>query len=129
AQSSPDIETSQLSETPLPYGFDELLSAAKVHNPGITGAQKMIEKNALQVDLARKDFYPDFSHQYMWQRTDPTKFRAYYMLSFGVRVPIYRRRKQNPELVQAEVELARSRSEVESQSQEVASELRAQYEI
>ena len=37
----------------------------------------MIEKDNLQVDLARKDFYPDFNVQYMWQRTDPTKFRAY----------------------------------------------------
>jgi len=51
----------------------------------------MIEKHSLQVDLARKDFYPDFNVQYMWQRTDPTQFRAYYMLSFGVRVPIYRK--------------------------------------
>jgi len=34
----------------------------------------MIEKQSLQVDLARKDFYPDFNVQYMWQRTDPTQF-------------------------------------------------------
>jgi outer membrane protein TolC len=65
----------------------------------------------------------------MWQRTDPTKYRAYYMLTVGVRVPIYRKRKQNPELVEAEAEFARSRSEAETQSQEVASELRSQYEI
>jgi outer membrane protein TolC len=65
----------------------------------------------------------------MWQRTDPTKFPAYHMFSFSVRVPVYRKRKQNPELAQAEAELARSRSEAESQSQEIASELRTQYEI
>ena len=82
----------------------------------------------LQVDLARKDFYPDFNVQYIWQRTDPTQFRAYYMLTFGVRVPIYRGRKQRPELAQAEAELSRSRSESEVQSQRVAFELRSEYE-
>jgi cobalt-zinc-cadmium efflux system outer membrane protein len=128
AQSSPDIETSQLSETLLPYGFEELLSAAKVHDPQIAGAQKMIEKNTLQVDLARKDLYPDFSVQYMWQRTDPTKFRAYWMLTFGVRVPIYRDRKQRPELAQTQAELSRSRSDAEAQEQRVTFEIRTAFE-
>jgi cobalt-zinc-cadmium efflux system outer membrane protein len=128
SQSSPDIETVELTDTPLPNTFEELLSATKVQNPEITGAEKMVEKQKLQVDLAHKDFYPDFNVQYMWQRTDPTQFRAYYMLSVGVRVPIYRSRKQRPELAQAEAELNRSRSESEVQSQQVAFELRTEYE-
>jgi outer membrane protein TolC len=128
AQSSPDIESFELPETPVPYTFEELLSATKAQNPEISGAEKMIEKQKLQVDLAHKDFYPDFNVQYMWQRTDPTQFRAYYMLSFGVRVPIYRGRKQRPELAQAEAELNRSRSESEIQSQQVAFEVRTEYE-
>ena len=128
AQPSPDIEPSELPETPLPYTFDELLSATKAQNPEISGAEKMVEKQKLQVDLAHKDFYPDFNVQYMWQRTDPTQFRAYYMLTFGVRVPIYRSRKQRPEVAQAEAELNRSRSESEVQSQQVAFEVRSEYE-
>ena len=90
-QDSPDIEPTDLVETPLVQTYAELLAAAEVQNPEIAGAKKMVEKQSLQVDLAHKDFYPDFNVQYMWQRTDPTQFRAYYMLSFGVRVPIYRR--------------------------------------
>jgi len=127
-QSSPDIESSELPATPLPLTFEELLAAAKAENPEISGAEKMVEKQKLQVDLAHKDFYPDFNVQYIWQRTDPTRFRAYYMLSFGIRVPIYRGRKQRPELAQAEAELNRSRSESEVQSQQVAFELRSEYE-
>jgi outer membrane protein TolC len=128
SQSSPDIDPADLSETPLEYSFEQLLSATKTQNPEISGAGKMVERQNLQVDLARKDFYPDFNLQYMWQRTDPTRFRAYYMLSFGIRVPIYRGRKQRPELAQAEAELNRSRSEYEAQSQHVAFELRTEYE-
>jgi len=128
-QDSPDIEPSELAETPLAQPYADLLAAAQVQNPEIAGAQKMIDKQSLQVDLARKDFYPDFNVQYMWQRTDPTQFRAYYMLSVGVRVPIYRGRKQRPELAQAEAEQLLARSEFQAQSQQVASELRSQYVI
>jgi len=126
-QSSPDVETAELSQTTATYTYDQLLSAAKTNNPEIAGAQKMVEKQGLQVDLAKKDFYPDFNLQYMWQRTDPTQFRAYYMLTFGVRVPIYRKRKQQPELAQAQADQSRARSEYEMQSQHVAFELRQQY--
>src|SRR5229473_1620803 len=129
AQDSPDIEPTELVETPLVQTYADLQAAAQVQNPELASAQKMIEKQSLQVNLARKDFYPDFNVQYMWQRTDPTQFRAYYMLSFGVRVPIYRGRKQRPELAQAEAEQSRARSELQARSEQVASELRAQYVI
>lgn len=128
-QSSPDIEPSELRETSLTYTFEELLTATKTQSPEISSAEKMVEKQKLQVDVAHKDFYPDFNVQYMWQRTDPAQFRAYYMLSVGVRVPIYRSRKQRPELAQAEAALKQSRSESEVQSQQVAFELRNEYEI
>src|SRR5467141_3942208 len=128
-QDSPDIAGADLTETPLLQNYQELLSAAKAQNPELASAQKMIDRQSLQVDLARKDFYPDFNVQYIWQRTDPTQFRAYYMLSFGVRVPIYRSRKQKPELAQAQSEELRARSELEVQSQQVASELRSQYVV
>jgi cobalt-zinc-cadmium efflux system outer membrane protein len=126
-QVSPDIAPTDLVETPFVQTYAELLAAAEVQNPEIASAKNMIEKQSLQIDLARKDFYPDFNVQYMWQRTDPTQFRAYYMLSVGVRVPIYRARKQRPELAQAEAEKLRAESELQAQSHQVAAELRAQY--
>jgi outer membrane protein, heavy metal efflux system len=126
-QDSPDIEPAELVEMPLVETYAELLAAAEVQNPEIASAKKMIEKQSLQVDLARKDFYPDFNVQYMWQRTDPTQFRAYYMLSVEVRLPIYRGRKQRPELAQAETEKLRAGSELQAQSQQIAAELRGQY--
>ena len=128
SQASPDIVPSELPESPLPYSFEGLLAATKAQNPQISASQEMIQRQKLEVDLAHKDFYPDFSLQYMWQRTDPTQYRAYYMLTFGVRVPIYRGRKQRPELAQAEADLSRARSELDAQSQQVAVELRTEYD-
>ena len=119
-QDSPNIEPAELPETALPYSFAQ--------NPEISAAQQMVEKQKLQMDLAHKDFYPDFNIQYMWQRTDPTQFHAYYMLSVGVRVPIYHSRKQRPELAEAEADLSRSRSQAESQTLQVAFELRTEFD-
>ncbi len=127
SQESPDIEPADLTETPLVQTYADLLAAAQLQNPEIASAKKMIERQSLQVDLARKDFYPDFNVQYMWQRTDPAQFRAYYMLSVGIKVPIYRSRKQRPELAQAESEQLRARSGLQAQSQQLAGDLRSQY--
>src|SRR6185437_16265430 len=55
-QTSPDVEPSEISETPLPQTFDELLAAAQKQNPEISTAQEMVERQKLQVDLAHKDF-------------------------------------------------------------------------
>src|SRR5487761_117642 len=127
SQDSPDIEPAELSETPLAQTFDDLLAATNTQNPDIAAAQRMVEKQALQVKLARKDFYPDFNIQYMWQRTDPAQYRAYYMLTLGVRVPIYAGRRQRPELAEAQAGRLRAHSEYEAESQQVASDLRAEY--
>jgi len=127
-QFSPDIEPVELPQTPLPYKFDELLARVKTQNPEVVGAQKMVDRQNLQIDLAHKDFYPDFNLQFMWQRTDPTEFRAYYMFTLGVRVPIYRSRKQRPELAQAEAQLSQSRDEYDARSQQAAFELRTEYD-
>lgn len=127
SQTSTDIETAELSESTPAYNFDQLLAEAKTNNPDLAGTQKMVERQSLQVDLAKKDFYPDFNVQGMWQRTDPSQFRAYYQFSVGMRIPIYRSRRQRPELAQAEADRDRARSEYEMQSQQTALQLRQQF--
>ena len=86
----------------------------------------MVKRESLGVELARKDRYPDFSVQYMWQRTGPG-FPSYYMLTLSVRIPIYRRRKLDPELAQATEKLNRSRREYESEVQNAHFQVRDQY--
>jgi outer membrane protein TolC len=127
SQTSTDIETAELSESTAVYNFDQLLAEAKASNPELAGMQKMVEREGLQIDLAKKDFYPDFNVQGMWQRTDPSQFRAYYQFTVGMRIPIYRNRRQRPELVQAEADQDRAKSEFEMQSQQTALQLRQQF--
>jgi outer membrane protein TolC len=127
SQASADIETAEISESTPAYNFDQLLAEAKANNPDLAGMQKMVERQGLQVDLAKKDFYPDFNVQGMWQRTDPSQYRAYYQFTVGMRIPIYRSRRQRPELAQAESERDRAKSEYEMQSQQMAFQLRQQF--
>jgi len=123
---SPEISTGPLVETPLRYTSNELLEKVRTENPEVATQQEMVKKQSLQVEIARKDRYPDFSVQYMWQHT-AEQFRDYYMLSFSARIPIYRRRKLNPEMNQAVEELNRSRREYESQVQTSYFDVRNQY--
>ena len=126
-QNSPDLVTEEIVETPVTHNFDELLSAAQSNNPQISSAQKSVDRQKVAIDIAKKDFYPDFNAQFMWQRTDPSQFRAYYQFTFGARIPIYRKKKQQPELAQAEIDRTRAQSQLEAQSQEVSSILRQEY--
>ena len=123
---SPDLTATELTETPLTYTSDELLARARTNDPDVATDQEMVSRQSLQLESARKDFYPDFNVQYMWQHT-AEQFRDYYMLSFGVRIPIYRSRKQRPELAQAVEQLNQSRREYESQLQQVYFNVRDQF--
>src|SRR6185437_1622711 len=128
SQSSPDVEPVALKETPLLMSFDDILADAEAQNPDLAATGHTIERQTLQVSAARRDFEPDFNVQAMWQRTDPAQFRAYYMFTLGVKIPLHYG-KQRAELAQAEVELDHARSEREAQSQQLAAELREQYVI
>jgi len=125
-QSSPDIEPVTLKETSLTASYDELLSAAQAQNPDFAATQNMIERQRLQVDAAHKDFYPDFTVGFMYNRTDPAEFHAQYQFTFGIKIPLHHE-KQRSELTQAEAELSRSRSERQAQFQQLAADLHQQY--
>src|SRR5258708_19629665 len=49
------------------------------------------------------------------------------MVMLGVRIPLYRGRRQQPELAQAEADQNRAKSEYETQTQQVAFQLRQQF--
>jgi cobalt-zinc-cadmium efflux system outer membrane protein len=121
-----DVEAEDLTETPLTYTSEELLAKVRTENPDVTGGQEMVRKQSLQVELARKDRYPDFNVQYQWEHTGEQS-RDYYMLTFSARLPIYRKRKLDPELAQAVEELDQSRRQYESHVQQTYFEVRDQY--
>jgi outer membrane protein TolC len=123
---SGEITAEPLVETPLRYSSNELLTKARENNPAVSENREMVKRESLGVEMARKDRYPDFNVQYIWEHT-ASQFRDYYVLSFSARLPIYRRRKLNPEMAQSVEELNRSRREYESQVQSAFFDVRNDY--
>jgi outer membrane protein, heavy metal efflux system len=125
-QDSTDIVTEKLTETPLPFRSDDLLAAVRTGNPEVGAQQEVVQDRSLQVELARKDFYPDFNVQYLYQHT-AARFPERYMLSFGVRLPIFRSRRQQPEVAEAAEQLNSARRAYEAQVQQTYFEVRDQF--
>jgi outer membrane protein, heavy metal efflux system len=91
-QDSPDLVTEPLRERALPSNAGDLLQRARQHNPEIATRELLGKRADKQVELAEKEFRPDFGVQYMYQNTD-RKFRDYYMLTLTVTLPNRGRRK------------------------------------
>ena len=123
-QESPDIVTDPLSPTPFPYAVAELLQRTRDQNPDVRARLQIVNREAAQVELAHKEFRPDFSLGYMYQNTD-RKFRDYYMLTFSVRLP--NRGRQKAELAEAEQNQERTKQELQSEIQRVLAEVQEQY--
>lgn len=123
---SEDITVESLTETPLPFSSEQLLSLVRNGNPEVSEQQKVVKGKSLGVELAKKDFLPDFNVKYAWQHT-PASFPDRYSVSLGVSIPIHRARRQNPELAQASEELNQSRREYEAQVQQTYFEVKDQY--
>ena len=77
-----------------------------------------------QVELAHKNFHPDFNVQYAYQHTNGDT-RDYYMATFGLRLP--NRGRQKAELAEAQQNQERAGQELDAESQRVLSEVQQQY--
>src|SRR3989454_2135606 len=123
-QESPDILADSLSIRALPYSVVELLQRARELDPDVRSKQASIRQQIAQVELAHKNFRPDFNVQYSYQHT-ASEFRDYYMATFGIRLP--NRGRQKAELAEAQQNQERAKKELDSESDRVLSEVQQQY--
>jgi outer membrane protein, heavy metal efflux system len=123
-QESADIVAETLTVRSLPYTSAELLQKARGQNSDVRSKQASIRQRDTQVELAHKDFRPDFNVQYTYERT-ASQARDYYMATFGIRLP--NRGRQKAELAEAQENQERARQELEAESQRVLSEVQQQY--
>lgn len=123
-QESPDILADTLSLRALPYSVVELLERARELNPDVRSKQASIDGQEAQVELAQKNFRPDFNVQYSYQRTNGDT-RDYYMATFGIRLP--NRGRQKAQLAEAQQNQERVKKELDAESDRVLSEVQQQY--
>jgi outer membrane protein, heavy metal efflux system len=125
-QESPDIQTEPLAARTLTYSASDLLSLTKQQNPDVKAQEAMLAKSDSQVELAKKEFRPDFAVQYMYQNTD-RKFRDYYMAGFSITLPNRGRRKA--ELAEAEANREQANKQLEAEVQQRLAEVQDQYVV
>ena len=123
-QASPDIVAEPLTPTFLLYSDTQLLQFAQEKNPDVRSKQQMLQRDETRVELAHKDFRPDMMASYMWQHTND-QTRDYYMATFGIRLP--NRGRQKAELAEAEENRLRAQQELQTQVQQVLSDIKQQY--
>ncbi len=124
SQESPDIIAEPIANTFLRYTAAELLDKVGEENPNIHENSAMVQRNQTAVDLAQKEFRPDFGVSYMYENTD-RNFRDYYELSFNVNFP--RRKPRQAALAQAQVNVERAQTDLDIQLQTALAEVQKQY--
>lgn len=125
-QDSPDIITEPLSATFLRYTASELLDKVREQNPNIQEQTATIQSDQTSVELAHKEFRPDFEVSYMYQNTD-RQYRDYYMLTFSVNFP--RRKPRQAALAEAQANVESAQEELDARLQNALAEVQTQYVV
>ncbi len=118
----------RLPETALQ--FESLRETALQERPQLLGLQSLIDRNGKALDLARKDYYPDFDVKLAYgQREDmPNGMPRDDMVSLTVAVnlPIWRGNKRDPGVAEAIAMRNQSADMYRAQLNEVSAQLRQQ---
>jgi outer membrane protein, heavy metal efflux system len=95
--------------------LDDLYAAARENSPMLRRDQKMIERTELALNLARKDYYPDYvlSGGYFNQGSMPDM----YQFRIDIKLPTYFWRKQRAAVTEQAQSLSQSRRTYESTNQ------------
>ena len=88
-----------VEKSPLNYSLDELTEQGVENSPDIRRQEQLIEQSQYAVNLASKEYYPDFRVGYdYWQRPDLADMHGF---NFTVNVPIFYKKKQREGLNEA----------------------------
>src|SRR5215469_4368233 len=123
-QTSTDIVTEDLNETPLKLRSDELLALIKKNNPQIQVDASAIRKQDTQVASAKREGKPDFEVGYMYENTD-RKYRDYYVFTFDVRLP--RKKRVNAAIAEAQERLSASQKTLDAHLAQQLSQVQHEY--
>ena len=123
-QTAADIVAEPLTPTFLLHTDKQLLQSVEEQSPEVAAKKRTVERQQAAVELAHRDFRPDFMASYMYEHT-ASQFRDYYMATFGLRLP--NRGRQREELAEAEEKRERAKQELQAERQRVFSEIEQQY--
>ncbi|MBI5083327.1 MAG: TolC family protein [Acidobacteria bacterium] len=115
APGSPISRPDDLRVMDLPPGLQELYLSARENSPMLKRDEKMIQRAEVAVNMARKEYYPDFTLNggyYNMGGMSPM-----YMFRADFKIPLYYFRKQRAAVTEQSQTLAQSRKTYEATNQ------------
>ncbi len=113
---------------PSPRAERELAERAKMLRPRLVARERLLEAARLRVDLAEKDYYPDFRLGAVWgvrggENPDGSDRADFGSLQFSMNLPIYSGSRQDRALDQRNSERLREQFTLHQQQLQVAAEI------
>lgn len=96
----------------VPYNLAELKGLALANYPALKAQRRRIDREQYSIELAEKEFYPDFSVRFSYQNRP--LIPEMYGVSVGVRIPLYFWQKQRPAVAEAAASKAVEQNRLEN---------------
>ena len=109
----------------LSASLEELYQSARANAPPLGQEQARIEKNTYALELARKEYYPDFAIETGWASRG--RLPNLWMTRVEVKVPLYFWRKQRYAVRESANSLEQSRREYEATAQNLSYRIKDDY--
>lgn len=114
-----------LQPSELRYSLEQLYATAEEANPVLASRRIMVDRDAHKLDLAKKQYFPDFSvragYMYMGQ------FNNLWDITIGAQVPLYFWKKERKGVEEASAELRGSTNDYEATAQNTFREVKDQH--
>jgi cobalt-zinc-cadmium efflux system outer membrane protein len=126
--SAPDPGALQLRDAPLQ--FEALQETALKERPQILGLKSLIDRGSKTLELARKDYYPDFDVKFSWGQRDKTtdgmRRDELVSLTVAINLPVWQETKRDPRVAEAMAMRDQAIDLYHAQQNEISSKLRQQ---
>ena len=109
----------------IAHSLDELYTLAREQDTGLQREQRMVERNQYALNLAHKDYLPDFSVGYMYQQRP--ELPDMHGFTVTANIPIYYRTKQREAVKEQTGQLASSQRSKENRQTELFFAVKQQY--
>ncbi|SPF43028.1 Outer membrane efflux protein [Syntrophobacter sp. SbD1] len=102
----------EFKKAELAYSLEDLTQLAQSNSPALKVSESEVSRKGQEVELARKEFYPDFAAGFtFFEREENPNM---YGLMVSAKLPLYFWRKQQPELDAAKLNLSSATNTRES---------------
>lgn len=118
---------------PIRLSVDELGEAALRERPQLLGLKALIDKNQKALELARKDYYPDFDLRLQYgqreKMPDGTPRADVFSLTVAFNLPVWEKQKLDPRVAEVQAMREQAISMYRAQQNELVARLRQQVAI